>query len=60
MKTSDRRGSESSTTVLIVDDEADIRELLELSIIRMGFAVASVGSVRDAQAIIDSRDFNYA
>ncbi len=57
MKTSDRRGSESSTTVLIVDDEADIRELLELSIIRMGFAVASVGTVRDAQAIIDSRDF---
>ncbi|MFN0299734.1 MAG: sigma-54-dependent transcriptional regulator [Burkholderiales bacterium] len=57
MKTNDRRGSESSTTVLIVDDEADIRELLELSIIRMGFAVASVASVRDAQAMIDSRDF---
>ncbi|MFM9881731.1 MAG: sigma-54-dependent transcriptional regulator [Burkholderiales bacterium] len=57
MKTNDRRGSESSTTVLIVDDEADIRELLELSIIRMGFAVASVDSVRAAQAMIDSRDF---
>ncbi len=58
MKPNDRRGSTSTTTVLIVDDEADIRELLELSIIRMGFAVESVGSVRDARALIDAREFH--
>ena len=56
MKTNERRGSMSATTVLIVDDEADIRELLELSIIRMGFAVVSAGSVSEARSLIDTRE----
>lgn len=34
--------------ILIVDDEADLRELLELSILRMGHEVESVGTVTEA------------
>ena len=34
--------------VLVVDDEADIRELLELSLLRMGLTCEAVGGVSDA------------
>jgi two-component system, NtrC family, response regulator PilR len=56
MKPNDRRGTAVPATVLVVDDEADIRELLELSIIRMGYAVVSVDTVKEARSIIESRD----
>jgi two-component system, NtrC family, response regulator PilR len=56
MKANDRRGTAVPATVLVVDDEADIRELLELSIIRMGYAVVSVDTVKEARSIIDSQD----
>jgi two-component system, NtrC family, response regulator PilR len=56
MKPNDRRGTAVPATVLVVDDEADIRELLELSIIRMGYAVISVDTVKEARGIIDSQD----
>ena len=56
MKPNDRRGTAIPATVLVVDDEADIRELLELSIIRMGYAVVSVDTVKEARSIIESRD----
>jgi two-component system response regulator PilR (NtrC family) len=35
--------------VLVIDDEADIRELLELSLIRMGLSVDCAGSVAEAK-----------
>jgi two-component system response regulator PilR (NtrC family) len=35
--------------VLVVDDEPDIRELLELTLVRMGLDVASVGTVAEAK-----------
>ena len=56
MKPNDRRGIAIPAKVLVVDDEADIRELLELSIIRMGYAVISVDTVKEAQSIIESQD----
>lgn len=39
-------------TVLIVDDEPDIRELLDITIGRMGVHTESVGCVRDALALL--------
>ncbi len=35
--------------VLVVDDEPDIRELLELTLVRMGLDVASVGTIAEAK-----------
>jgi two-component system response regulator PilR (NtrC family) len=58
MKAQERRGSGSRTTVLVVDDEADIRELLELSLIRMGLAVESAQSVAQARELLDAHDFD--
>ncbi|HET6719441.1 MAG TPA: sigma-54 dependent transcriptional regulator [Rhodocyclaceae bacterium] len=39
--------------VLVVDDEADIRELIDLTLSRMGLAADCVGSVGEARAAID-------
>jgi len=36
--------------VLVVDDEPDIRELLELTLVRMGLDVATVGTIAEAKA----------
>jgi two-component system response regulator PilR (NtrC family) len=35
--------------VLVVDDEPDIRELLELTLVRMGLGVQAVGSIAEAK-----------
>jgi two-component system response regulator PilR (NtrC family) len=48
----------TSSTVLVVDDEADIRELLELSLLRMGLGVEAVGSVAEAKKSLASRTFS--
>ena len=40
--------------ILIVDDERDIRELLVLSLSRMGLAVTAVGSVGEAMTAVDA------
>ena len=45
-------------TVLVIDDEADIRELLELSLVRMGLAVESAGSVATAKQLLQSRRYD--
>jgi len=50
----DRRSSPVQGTVLVIDDEADIRELLELSLVRMGLAVECVGSVGAAKQLLQS------
>jgi len=55
MKTNERRsggsaqGSVREQRVLVVDDEPDIRELLELTLAKMGLAVDSAGSLREAR-----------
>lgn len=46
-------------TVLIIDDEPDIRELLDITISRMGLHTIAVGTVRDAlQALQSNSDIN--
>ena len=47
-----------SARVLVVDDEADIRELLELSLIRMGLTVESAGSIGEAKRLLDEKTFD--
>src|SRR5215831_913056 len=47
----DRRSSSVQGAVLVIDDEADIRELLELSLVRMGLAVDCAGSVAAAKLL---------
>ena len=50
MRRSERRPEAYSARVLIVDDEPDIRELLELTLIRMGLGVDAVGSIAEAKS----------
>jgi len=53
----DRRSRGASVDVLVVDDEEDIRELLELSLLRMGLGCDTAGSVAEARALLDSRRY---
>ncbi|MDQ7989757.1 MAG: sigma-54 dependent transcriptional regulator [Candidatus Dactylopiibacterium sp.] len=43
--------------VLIVDDEEDIRELIELSLVRFGLGVEAAGSVGEAKEKLRDRQF---
>ena len=43
--------------VLVVDDEPDIRELLELTLVKMGVGVTSVGSVAEAKDLLKSERY---
>ena len=53
MKPSERRSAARSVAqVLVVDDEPDIRELLELTLVKMGLGVRSVGTIADAKALL--------
>ncbi|TAK84043.1 MAG: sigma-54-dependent Fis family transcriptional regulator [Betaproteobacteria bacterium] len=49
MKRGERRAPQRSAKVLVVDDEPDIRELLELTLLKMGLGVASAGSLAEAK-----------
>lgn len=44
--------------VLVVDDERDIRELLEITLMRMGLEVEAVGTVADALQKLESRAYD--
>ena len=50
----ERRNQVAENDVLIVDDEEDIRELLELSLLRMGLGADAAGSIAEARALIDN------
>ncbi|MGE5793408.1 MAG: response regulator, partial [Bacteroidota bacterium] len=52
------RRTAAKTTVLVVDDEADIRELLELTLIRMGLGVECAGSVAAATELLKRETFD--
>lgn len=53
----DRRTRSTSVDVLVVDDEEDIRELLELSLMRMGLGCDAAGTVAEARALLDNRRY---
>ncbi len=57
MSVSDRRNRNTSVDVLVVDDEADIRELLELSLMRMGLGCDAAGTVTEAKALLEGRRY---
>jgi len=52
------RRTAAKTTVLVVDDEADIRELLELTLLRMGLRVECAGSVAQATELLKAHGFD--
>ncbi|MGB7542763.1 MAG: sigma-54 dependent transcriptional regulator, partial [Burkholderiales bacterium] len=54
----ERHAVPTKGTVLVVDDEADIRELLELSLIRMGLAVDCAGSVAAAKQLLAQHHYS--
>ncbi len=58
MKRSDRRSGAASARVLVVDDEPDIRELLERTLLKMGLGVASVGTVSEAKERLKGERFD--
>ena len=47
----------SSPRILVVDDEADLRELLEITLLKMGLDVDSAATLREARALFDERDY---
>ncbi|MCX7892381.1 MAG: sigma-54 dependent transcriptional regulator [Burkholderiales bacterium] len=58
MSASERRGASRPAHVLVVDDEDDIRELLELTLLRMGLGVECAASVAEAQALLAAQRFD--
>ena len=58
MRRTDKAGERSAAQVLVVDDEPDIRELLELTLVRMGLDVASVGSIAEAKERLKTGRFD--
>ena len=47
-----------SATALIVDDEADIRELVEMTLMRMGLKTAAAATVAEAREQLDAQAFD--
>jgi two-component system response regulator PilR (NtrC family) len=52
--------AKSSLRVLVIDDEPDIRELLELTLIKMGLDVATAASVGAAKLSLNNQPFDLA
>jgi two-component system, NtrC family, response regulator PilR len=57
MTAADRKPRSEQRRILIVDDEADIRELLDLTMARMGLAADCAASVAEARKLLDEHDY---
>lgn len=57
MNVPERRGPRTSPSVLVVDDEDDIRELLELSLLRMGITCDTAADLAAAYALLERGDY---
>ena len=44
--------------VLVIDDEADIRDLMEMTLMKMGLTVETAVGVEDAKAKLDDNDYS--
>lgn len=53
----ERRNRPSTPEVLVVDDEEDIRELIALSLLRLGLACDTAGSVTEARALLEANRY---
>ncbi len=51
------RGRDDGKRVLVVDDEADIRELLDLTLARMGLRADCVGTLAEARQMLASQSY---
>jgi len=58
MKPVERRAQARGPQVLVVDDEPDIRELLELTLVKMGLAVAAAASIGEAKERLKQERFD--
>ena len=58
MKRGERKPALRDRQVLVVDDEPDIRDLLELTLTKMGLGVVSVGSMGEARERLRSARFD--
>ncbi|MCL2645078.1 MAG: sigma-54 dependent transcriptional regulator, partial [Betaproteobacteria bacterium] len=53
----ERRNHAPTNDVLVVDDEEDIRELLELSLLRMGLGADTAGSLTEALSMLEGANY---
>jgi len=54
----DRRARGEMARVLVVDDEADIRELLDLTLVRMGLSADCAGTVAEAKKLLERERYS--
>jgi len=47
----------SAPRILVLDDEADLRELLEITLLKMGLDVDSAATLRQARSLFDENDY---
>jgi len=48
----------SSPRILVVDDEADLRDLLEITLVKMGLDVDCAATLREARRLVDDNTYN--